>query len=110
MQARRERGVAKVCADRAGIIDSSRGSAITLLAPRSTWRRERCFLVRKFMTVSPVSAFCDLGGGGHRDFQPEGITRGNAKHDVRKAVAAFLSVPDNVANGGHVLRMQVAPQ
>ncbi len=54
MHPRRIFGAAAVCASavRAGIIESSNGNAMAAPAPRSSVRRERCFLVMNIALTS----------------------------------------------------------
>src|SRR5580658_8884094 len=92
-------GAAAVCASAtvAGIIASSSGSATTAPTPRSTLRRDRCFLVRKIMLVpSGRSAryrhlshlYIRLGrawAGGHL-LHLECGARDDAEQDGREAI------------------------
>src|SRR6188768_933099 len=103
MQARRERGFVRSCADTpAGIMASSSGNAITLPVPRKKWRRDKCFLVRKCITVLLFrSTFSHGGGRGLDDIHAEWRAFHNAEHDIGKPVLVFSRAGSNLADGRH---------
>src|SRR5262245_39803528 len=112
MQPKRIFGAAAVCASAvpAGIIESSNGNAIAAPAPRSTVRRERCFLVTN---MAPTSI--DLIGASllrlvatllhpilHRP------ACNDALHQRRKTIVVFRGRSHDLAHHRHVVRLERA--
>src|SRR4029453_4701254 len=114
MNPARNEGAAAVCASAvlAGIMASSKGSAIVAPRPRRNVRRGRCFFVMNMTVLSLLSRCHPLFSLGKlRDaLHLEIWTLHNTKHDRRKLVIVFHCIANDLTNGRHIEILDTAAE
>src|SRR5262245_14339875 len=103
MKASRVLGTAPASLDGvcAGSIDSNSGKASVTPVPRKNVRRERCFLLMKFISSSSLSILRS---------HLKRLALHNTENERRKTIIVACRLPNDVSDGGHVVGRDRAPR